>query len=81
MPEQMQGEAASSGWVALLVFCGFLVWLYVYLVMLRPQLNAWLAQYIHSYPAALHLFPIIGGPILLGLIVSWLGKLIRSDRP
>jgi threonine/homoserine/homoserine lactone efflux protein len=50
----------------LAIFVIFLAWVPTYLLVLRPALNQWLSQYIQSYPAALHLIPIIGGMVLVG---------------
>lgn len=54
------------GFALILAFiAAYIAWVYVYLVMLRPRLNEWLAQYIGSIPMILHFLPLIGLPILL----------------
>lgn len=58
-----------------LVFVGtFVVWLPTYLIVVRPLINAVLFQYISSYPAIAHLFPIFGVPWLVTDAFSWLSK-------
>lgn len=56
--------------VGILLVSIFLIWLPVYLLFVRPALNNWLAQYINSYPAAFHLVPIIGLPVLVGWVLA-----------
>jgi hypothetical protein len=52
-------------WLALFIFIMFLAWVGYYLVVLRPQINQWAFKYVTSYPAMLHLIPLVGGPILV----------------
>lgn len=52
----------------------FIVWLPVYLFVVRPLMNDVLFQYISSYPAMVHLVPIFGVPWLLMEIFAWFGK-------
>jgi hypothetical protein len=60
----------ASDRAGIVVFLVFLAWLPTYLIVVRPVLNNWLAQYINSYPAMLHLVPIIGLPVLIALVLS-----------
>jgi hypothetical protein len=57
---------------------GFLGWGWFYLFVLRPQMNLWLSHYISGYPAMLHVFPIVGVPILVGAAIGQLARLLRK---
>jgi hypothetical protein len=48
----------------------FIGWIAFYLLVIRPAMNAWLAQYIHSYPAILHFIPLLGLPFVLIWLAS-----------
>ena len=67
--------------IPLRVFFGILVvfiaWVWFYLFQIVPMMNAWLAQYIPSYPALLHLFPLLGVPIL---IMASVGKIRQRAK-
>lgn len=73
-PAGQSSSSKTSGKVVLLVFGSFLVWCYVYLVILRPLINAWLAQYVSGYPAMLHMIPLIGVPIALAGLARFFSK-------
>ncbi len=66
----LEPKKDAPGWAVVVMLVVFLVWGYIYLVDLRPLLNAWLAQYISGYPAMLHLFPILAVPILVLLLLT-----------
>lgn len=71
---------SANGFLLLIFFIGFLVWCYVYLALLRPMLNEWLFQYINSYPALLHIVPLLGGPILVAFVVFLMSRLLTGPR-
>lgn len=77
-PPPSSAQDQPPGWAVLLFFVGFLVWGYIYLFHLRPIFNAWAFQYVGSYPAMVHVFPIIGGPIVVGLLFHYVGKLFKK---
>lgn len=54
------------------------VWLPIYLWGVRPIINSWLAHYIESYPAMLHLIPIFL-PLVIGALL--LGKKYPPPKP
>lgn len=74
------GAGDPPGWAIALFFCGFLVWGWYYLFVLRPRMNEWLAQYISGYPAMLHVFPIIGVPVAVFAAILGIVKLARRGR-
>lgn len=74
-PSPPQEKTQAHPGVVLGIFVGFLAWCYAYLFVLRPVMNAWLAQYIKGYPAMLHILPLLGVPILLGVVI---GKLFSK---
>jgi hypothetical protein len=54
----------DQAWV---ILAAFVVWLPIYLVWVRGAFNRAVFRYIDSYPALLHLFPIIAVPCLIAL--------------
>jgi len=63
---------------AIVCFLAFVVWLPVYLIFVRPELNWHLAGIgITGYPMVLHLVPIIGVPTLLAYAIL---RLARSGK-
>jgi len=56
--------------VAYLLVTITLIWAPIYIVAVRPVLNRWLADYIDSYPAALHLILIFAPMFILGMLLS-----------
>ncbi len=46
--------------------------------MLRPILNAWLAQYVSGYPAIFHLVPILGIPISVVALVQKISDVVQK---
>jgi hypothetical protein len=82
-PVQAQSKpskvTAMLGLLLMLAFiAGYIAWVYVYLAMLRPRINEWLGDYITSYPAMLHLFPLIGLPVLVIWVAGGVLKLGRK---
>ena len=63
--------------VGVVIVLVFLAWLPTYLLLVRPTLNNWLAQYISAYPAMLHLVPIIGLPAIIAVV---LGKIYPPPK-
>ena len=51
-------------------------WLYLYFTRIRPLVNSFLFKYISSFPASLHLIPILGIPI--AVLMLW--EYITSSR-
>jgi hypothetical protein len=51
----------QQGYAIILVF---VVWFPVYLVWVRPIFNRWAFQYVDSYPAELHVVPVLALPLL-----------------
>jgi hypothetical protein len=69
-PEDYQRAKRANDRAGLLLVVVFLVWLPIYLLGIRPLINSWLAQYIHSYPAVFHLVPIFAVPALVGWFIK-----------
>jgi hypothetical protein len=69
-PEEYQRAKRANDRAGLFLIVVFLVWLPIYLLGVRPLINSWLAQYIHSYPAAFHLIPIFAVPGLVGWFIK-----------
>jgi len=67
--EKPANSRNGSNVASIVVFLLFLLWLPTYLIVVRPVLNQWLAKYFDWYPAILHLVPIIGLPVLVGLVL------------
>lgn len=63
--------------VAVVLFLLFIVWCPVYLIAYRPQVNGWLFDHIGSFPAILHLVPIMGPIIIIGVIM---GKVLPAKN-
>jgi hypothetical protein len=56
----------------------FVVWLPVYLIYVRPEMNGHLAEFgVTGYPAILHLLPVIGVPVFFAYLV---GRLAGSGK-
>jgi hypothetical protein len=54
-----------------IIVAGFLIWLPLYLFVIRPVMNGYLASRgIERYPAMLHLFPIFLVPVIIGVIAK-----------
>lgn len=70
-------ETQPPGWFVAAFFMFFLAWAWLYLSVLRPEMNHWLAQYMSAYPAMLHLIPIIGLPVFVAFC---LGPLFSKPR-
>ncbi len=78
MPDpQVAARAKAEGKLAVLILAIFVVWCPSYLLVVRPMLNAAVAEYVASYPAMLHLFPIFG-PVVL---VAWLAGRKLPPKP
>jgi hypothetical protein len=60
---------------AIVVLVVFAVWLPVYLIWVRGGFNRVVFQYIDSYPAMLHLVPLLALPI--GIAIAY-GKLCEA---
>ena len=73
-----QKKNPGSSWAALAIFVIFLVWGYYYLFTLRPMMNQSLAGSIGSYPAFLHLIPILAVPIFCGVVIDFIYKLLKK---
>ena len=56
-------------WFAAAILVAFIGWLVAYFVYIRPVINSFLFRFVSSYPAGLHLIPIIGIPLVL--LVLW----------
>lgn len=63
-------KKAAPLWVVAVMLIVLLVWGYVYLFILRPAMNAWLAHYISWYPAVIHVVPILAVPIFIGMLLT-----------
>jgi hypothetical protein len=59
-------KAESVGGIFLFIL--FCAWCPIYLIIIRPMINAKLANYISSYPAFLHLIPIMAPIVIVSLI-------------
>lgn len=59
---------------AIVIVLTFVVWLPIYLIWARPAINDLLFQYIDSYPASLHLVPIIGLPTATAVLYQKLSE-------
>lgn len=77
-PQQPRPLEPGQGKSIAAFLVSFVVWLPVYLMLVRPVINGFLAQYITSYPAMLHLVPIFGLPITLFLLLEVLRKKRQS---
>lgn len=77
--EEQKSEAyrKAEAKAALVLFLLFIVWCPVYLIFVRPIMNDFLAGHVNSYPAILHLVPILGPIIIIGLIA---GKFMPSEK-
>jgi hypothetical protein len=71
-PAEGKTRKEAPPWVIIVMLVVFVGWGYEYLFVLRPIMNAWLAQYISGYPAILHVFPILAVPILVAMPLGWL---------
>lgn len=60
----------AEGKMALVLFTLFLLWCPTYLFVVRPQLNAFLANHISGYPAILHLAPILVPIVVVALLMG-----------
>jgi len=58
----------------IIIVLGFFVWLPIYLIWVRGALNRVVFHYMDSYPAILHLFPLIGIPCLVALAFGRIGR-------
>ncbi|MFC5742029.1 hypothetical protein [Dyella tabacisoli] len=54
---------------AAFLFVIFCLWCPIYLIVVRPIINAAIAAQISSYPAMLHLIPIIAPIVLIALMM------------
>jgi hypothetical protein len=70
MEEKSAEYAKTESKLALLIVAIFVVWCPVYLVFVRPMLNEFVAGYVSSYPAMLHLIPILGPVVLLAWLMG-----------
>jgi hypothetical protein len=61
------------------IILSFIAWLPVYLLIVRPIMNRYLAHYVDRYPAMLHLIPILLVPVAFTVIVRWLGRSRRNE--
>lgn len=68
-PEQYAAAKRANDRVGMVLVLLFLVWTPAYLLVVRPAINGWLASYINSYPAMLHLIPIFGPLLLTGWLL------------
>lgn len=78
-PKSLKTEILVWGVIAGAVVA-FLAWGWFYLFVLRPQMNLWLSHYISGYPAMLHVFPIVGVPILVGGAVGYVAKSLSKNK-
>ena len=69
-PEQYVRAKRANDRVGILLVIITLIWTPIYLVAVRPALNRWLAQYVDSYPASLHLISILAPMFILGMLLS-----------
>ncbi|STQ90832.1 hypothetical protein [Iodobacter fluviatilis] len=68
----------AEGKMALVIFVVFCVWGGTYLFFVRPLLNEFLGEHkVASYPAILHLIPILGPVIILAML---LGRALPSKH-
>jgi hypothetical protein len=70
-PRPLTPLEKEQGLVVLLVF---VLWLPVYLIWVRTAINRFLFDYVSSYPAMVHLFPIIGVPCLIAIAYAKLSR-------
>ena len=73
MEKKSEAYKKAEAKMAIVLFFMFVVWCPVYLFVVRPQINASLAFHLGSYPAMLHLIPILA-PIVIVAVV--MGKLL-----
>jgi hypothetical protein len=58
-----------------IIVVAFIIWLPVYLMVVRPLINSYLAaRGVTGYPALLHLFPIFLAPVIIGVIAKTMSK-------
>ncbi len=69
-PEEYARAKRANDRVAYLLVIFTLIWAPIYLVAVRPVLNRWLADYVDSYPAAVHLILIFAPMFILGMLFS-----------
>lgn len=62
------------------IILSFTVWLPLYLFIVRPIMNSYIAHYVDRYPAMLHLIPIFLVPFAIGLIVKRRTKNRSNER-
>ncbi len=58
----------------------FLVWLPVYLFVVKPMLDPHLPDFIRGYPTKLDLVPIFLIPLVVGLVAKWLIRTRINER-
>ena len=58
--EKSAAHTRAEGKLAVLVSAVFVIWCPTYLIIVRPWINSSIAGYVSSYPAMLHLIPILG---------------------
>jgi len=80
-------KKATPLWVVPVMLVVLLAWGYLYLFILRPAMNAWLAHYISWYPAIIHVLPILAVPIAVGMLLTSIfgtipqpGQSVQEDR-
>lgn len=77
---QEEGDKVVSFWLLLPFLVVFFFWVYFYFTTIFPQFNHYLFQHhVHSYPAAVHVIPVLGIPILVMYILYWLTKRRSED--
>jgi zinc ribbon protein len=70
-------EDKASG---LMIVLSFIIWLPLYLFVIKPALVPYLPDSIRSYPAKLDLIPIFVVPIAVGFVSKWLVRARINER-
>ena len=73
VPANPKNQPSARG--LFVIFVIFLVWGYYYLFSLRPIFNQWIFRYVNSYPAILHLFPILAVPVVIAVVWDRITKI------
>ena len=72
-PASFLDWSKDEKWFAAAILVAFIGWLVAYFVFIRPVINSFLFRFVSSYPAGLHLIPIIGIPLALLLLWTSVG--------
>ncbi len=68
--EEFRRAKRANDRCAMLLVVAFIAWLPVYLIFVMPTVREVVLRHIDAYPAILHLVPIFGPIVLLGLALA-----------